>query len=139
METYGFLIVNSRTALGALPVPGASIKVTGGGNTYTFVTNESGSSPRIELPAPSRTYSLSPNQGVTPYSSYDVTVSASDYYPVEVKSIPIFDGIVSVQDVNMIPLAGYGFDTPPESALLYEAGVPFGLEAADESERAGNS
>ena len=139
METFGYLIVNSRTALGALPVPGANIKVIGGGNTYTFVTDESGASPRIELPAPSRTYSLSPNQGGVPYSSYDVTVTATDYYPVEIKSIPIIDGIVSVQDVNMIPLAGYGFDTPPESALLYREGVPYGLEATNESERAGNS
>lgn len=139
METYGYLIVNSRTALGSLPVAGAKVVVSGGGNVYTFVTDNSGASPKIELPSPPRSLSLMPNQGATPYSSYDVTVSANDYFTVEVKSIPIFEGIVSVQDVNMIPLAAYGFDMPPTSALTYEAGTPFGLEATDESERTSNT
>ena len=38
-----------------------------------------------------------------PYALYDATVKAEGYSTVELSSIPIFDGVTSIQRVAMIP------------------------------------
>lgn len=103
------------TARGALPVKGARIVVSreiGGRNHvfYTLTTDESGLSPIISLPAPPKELSETPDSPVMPYATYDVEVSAAGYDEVLVRSIPIFDGVQSVQRIALVP----SFGQPPE-------------------------
>lgn len=103
------------TARGALPVKGARIVVSReiGGRQhvfYTLTTDESGLSPIISLPAPPKELSESPDSPVTPYATYDVQVSAGGYDEVLVRSIPIFEGVQSVQRIALVP----SFGQPPE-------------------------
>lgn len=128
MDSYGFLIVNARTALGSLPVGGAQVRVTGGDTDLTVVTDPSGVSERMRLPAPSVDNSLTPTPDGLPYATYDVSVSAEGYYTAESRAVPVFPGIVSVQSVNLIPIAGYGMPRIPESELTANEGIPFPLE-----------
>lgn len=125
------MLVNTRTALGALPVGGAQVRVQGAGTDVTVYTDASGVSERIRLPAPEKGASLSPDTGVLPYATYDVTVSAPGYYTITSRSVPVFDGIVSVQNVNLIPIAGYGMDKRPEQSLDIKEGVPFPIEGGN--------
>lgn len=101
------------TARGALPVKGAvcTVSKTFGGEPhviFTQVTDESGITKEMPLPAPSRSLSQQPENSVMPYALYDAAIKADGYSTVELTNIPIFDGVSSIQRVAMIPANGNG-------------------------------
>lgn len=128
MDSFGFLIVNTRTALGSLPVGGAEVRVVGTDTDLTVTTDPSGVSERMRLPAPPVENSLTSTPDGLPYATYDVSVSAPGYYTAQSRSVPVFPGIVSVQNVNLIPIAGYGMPREPQSELTANEGIPFPVE-----------
>lgn len=96
------------TARNALPIEGASCVIkrkSGSGyiTMYTLVTDISGLTDPVALPAPPASLSQSPSNTVQPYALYDAEVSAKGYNTVEIKNIPVFEGVLSVQQVAMIP------------------------------------
>lgn len=104
----GTLRFRTYTARNALPVPNARVvifKVIGGKPHifYELVTDQSGQTEIVPLPAPSRELSQRPDSGVQPYSLYDADITAVGYEPVYVRNLPIFEGILSVQRAAMIP------------------------------------
>ena len=117
-EAIGFLIVETVTANGALPVPKAVVHVfeydeNGGGDAiYTLRTDVSGRTDKLALDAKSKELSLSP-ESVKPYTAYSLTVDREGYYSSEKINVPIFQGITSIQTVNLIPLSEY---SSPDSA-----------------------
>lgn len=105
----GKLIVNVATAQGAIPLEDATVSVfydepDRHGLFTSAVTDTSGKTPRIELPAPARSLSEKPGIG-KPFATYHIHVEKEGYYPVENAGIPIFSGVTSIQPVEMIPLA----------------------------------
>lgn len=112
-----FLAVNTRqgtlrfrtyTARNALPVPNARVIVFKiiGGKPHTFydlVTDQSGQTEIVPLPAPPSHLSQTPDSGIQPYSLYDADITAKGYAPVAIRNLPIFEGILSVQRTAMIP------------------------------------
>ena len=108
MPGRGFLIVSVRTGEGAIPLEGALVTLRGGealeGDAIaSFITDKSGNTPRITLPAPPRINSESPHGG-KPYAVYNADISLDGYYSNLYSNIPIFDTITSVQTAYMIPL-----------------------------------
>ena len=108
MPGRGYLIVSVRAGEGAIPLEGALVTLRGGDATEgdaiaSFITNQSGNTPRITLPAPPRINSESPDGG-KPYASYSADISLDGYYSNLYTNIPIFDTITSVQTAYMAPL-----------------------------------
>lgn len=104
----GYLKVMVTAADNALPIEGATVTITTvtGGNTTLInkqTTNSSGETERIELPAPPKELSLTPGNSNT-YAKYNVRVDFPGYYTVENIDVPVFDGQVSMQPTQMIPL-----------------------------------
>lgn len=104
----GYLKVMVTAADNALPIEGATVTVTSitGGNTTLInkqTTSRSGETERIELPAPPKELSLTPGNSNT-YAKYNVRVDFPGYYTVENVDVPVFDGQVSMQPTQMIPL-----------------------------------
>lgn len=103
----GTLIVQTRAAQGAIPVIGAVVTVycpDAGGVLQPCVTertNMSGSTPPIQLEAPSLENS-SP-EAVPPFASYRVDIDHPDYRPVTVLDVAIFSGITTNLPVVMTP------------------------------------
>lgn len=128
LNSTGYLLVNARTALGALPVKGARVIVTGAPEPIEVYTDMSGATERIELPTPALESSLSPGSALPPYSSYDVSVEADGYYTVKTKSVPVFPGVTSVQNVNMIPVSGYGAQEIPLSEINFDESGAYPVE-----------
>ncbi len=96
------------TARGALPVKGAKITVykTIGGQKHIFynlITDMSGQTPVISLPAPPKELSIAPESTVNPYSVYNADVIAEGFNDVLISNMPIFEGILSVQKVALVP------------------------------------
>lgn len=110
-ESSGTLRIRAYTAGGALPVKGATVRITGAGEdnslvTYSLVTDRDGQTEVVALPAPSVDYSLSPDPAELPYSVYDIVITAPGYLTKRINGLTVFSGVNSVQLINMIPGSG---------------------------------
>ena len=113
----GYLIVRASTALGAIPVPGATVTVRQGlSDTFSpnrgavirvLTTDQDGRTERIELDAPPRSQSMQPSGGV-PFATYNIDVEAPGFYRLFFSSVPIYDTITSIQPAMLIPVSQNG-------------------------------
>lgn len=122
-ENIGYLVVRVSTARGAIPLENATVSVRGTSAQssdiiYSLETDESGLTPRLPLPAPPKSNSLSPDQS-TPYSLWSIDVFKKGYVTARYESVPIYPEITSVQNAELIPLSE-GF-MPYESVNQNEA------------------
>lgn len=102
---FGTLLFQVTGGQGAFPVEGATITITkaladGVSLSLRVVTDESGKTVPLSLPAPSRALSQAPNGGVV-YAAYQAEVSAPNYVTTDIRDLPIFDGITTIQPVNL--------------------------------------
>lgn len=123
----GWLQVITRSAGNARAVPGVSVRITSGTQMqkqleYVSVTNESGETPKIELPVPAASLSLNCDETRKPYSTYDVSVYADGYYQQISEAVPVFAGTTSRQIFAMIPLPSYLQESP--EPIVYQNNEP---------------
>lgn len=110
-ENIGFLIVETRTASGAIPIEGARVYVYSSGEEnndviYSLRTNSSGMSEKVALATKRKGLSMSPGNE-SPFTTYNVTVSADGYYSADKSDVPIFEGVTSILPFDLIPLSEY--------------------------------
>lgn len=115
-DGYGYIIVRVTTARGAIPLEGATVTVNnydpefenGRGDVIAvYATDASGLTKRFQLSAPPRALSASPGNA-KPYETYGISVTKEGYYRQYYVNAPVFEGITSVQNADMIPLADNG-------------------------------
>ena len=104
---FGTLIFQVTGGQGAFPVPTATILLTKQLNdqqslSFTIVTDESGKSAPVSLPAPSRERSQRPGNGIV-FATYQAKISAPNYVTTEIRDLPVFDGITTIQPVSLSP------------------------------------
>jgi hypothetical protein len=103
----GFITVNVRTAGGALPVEGATVTVSRADNSdvvAVMITDSAGTSEVLGLPTPPKENSFQPgNKNVS--SFYIVDTYREGYYEAVINDVPIFDGVTSIQQVLLVPIA----------------------------------
>ncbi|MDR1564055.1 MAG: peptidoglycan-binding protein [Oscillospiraceae bacterium] len=108
MADTGLLKIGLFAKEKGIPVKGASVKISesGSGNVIDeLITDESGEAGTVFLNAPPLEYSMSPGQP-TPYSEYDVAVTAEGYEPTTVRGVQILSDTEAIQDISMLPLSG---------------------------------
>lgn len=107
MSQTGTLIVQVSAARQTLPVEGAAVSVTSRNGERSLVafrlTDRSGRTPAIPLPAPDESESLHPAPAL-PYSVYDVKIAHPGYFTVDVENVQIFAGNESLEQADLIPL-----------------------------------
>ncbi|MBR1433415.1 carboxypeptidase regulatory-like domain-containing protein [Ruminococcus sp.] len=126
----GYILVNVRTGDDSSAVAGAFIAVTAivDGKRLVLasgVTDESGVSPKFSLPVPDREHSQEPSPEERPYNLFDVSVSAEGFFRARSVDVPVFSGITSVQNFNLIPLP-LMMDSSDETVTYYNAEPSFG-------------
>ena len=104
---HGFLKVEVRTGENGIPVSGAAVSVTKKNGKeedimFTGITDESGSVPIIELPAPPMGTGNTP-ESFEHYETYMVSAYSNGFYREVIENVPIFSGITSIQRFNLIP------------------------------------
>ena len=106
MPGKGYLKIWVTEAGGALPVRGVPVQIRdeAGNILQVLRTGESGLTPTAELPAPPASESQTPENSIRPYADYRVMIDMPGYVPVLEVSVPVFDGITSLQPVNLLPL-----------------------------------
>ncbi len=114
----GTLVVQVTLARGAVPVEGAKVIVSLDGKVLTeLLTDKSGQTEVLTLPAPSGSLSQTPGGAVRPYSIYHIRISYPGYYVEEAINVPIFDKINSIQPVALVPLPE---GTSPDAEILVD-------------------
>lgn len=104
-EADGGILVHVRTAKGSRPVPGATVLITQQTVDLpvlvaVLLTDACGDTEEIRVPAPPSTA----DQQYPAYAQYDITVHAEGYYRENSADVPVFEGVVSVQSFDLIPL-----------------------------------
>lgn len=105
----GYVLAYVRTGDESSPVVGANVTITAAIDGRRVIlasglTDMNGTSPRFRLPVPDISHSQSPEAEIRPYSLFDVSVSAEGYFNARSVDVPVFSGVTSVQNFNMIPL-----------------------------------
>ena len=103
----GFLKARVYTALGAIPLEGVSVKISSVGDlaphvSYDLITDKSGETETVALPAPSRELSTVPGN-YRPYALYRIEAYLKDYGAYSALNVPVFGGVLSVQPIGLIP------------------------------------
>ena len=105
----GTIKISVVSSIGLVPVEGATVTIAYTREPDTplkvLTTDSSGQTPETELPAPPLALSLQPENEIQPYSEYNITVTAPDYEPVLISGSEILAGQLSLQPVQMNPLA----------------------------------
>lgn len=115
-EHFGFLQILVRTAGESLPIRDARVLVEGDAVTRRLLTDKSGRTEQIALPAPPASNSLAAGRDA-PFALYRVTVEKEGYYHQVTEKVPVFAGVVSLQPITLIGLAEYESNTLiPESS-----------------------
>jgi hypothetical protein len=104
----GKMQITAETGAGAFPVQGARVTVSAQNEGqerlyFLLVTDESGETPVISLPAPPAALSQVPGN-TQPYAVYDVKISAPGFFRSVAWNVPVFAGITSNQVFQLIPL-----------------------------------
>ena len=68
------------------------------------MTDGSGKGALISLPAQPAERSEQPGDA-HPYTTYDVKVTHPQYAPVTIRDVTVFDGVLSLQKVDLTPIA----------------------------------
>lgn len=128
----GGIVVRVTTASGAIPIEDALVTISeygtgnGGDIVATLKTNSSGLTEKISLPAPPRSMSLSPGNGKS-YSSYVIEVQKDGYNNQQYINVPVFDGVIAVQNADIVPLPENGETDradPYNPGIFYESEAP---------------
>ncbi|MFA6947832.1 MAG: hypothetical protein WCQ72_02515 [Eubacteriales bacterium] len=132
-SSYGTLIVNVKTARGAIPVEGATVTVSGltpqeDGTSqrtieYVLVTDSAGLTPKVQLEAYPRMQTPEGDEIPPPYKLYIIETSKDGFYSVENTNVPIYEDITSIQPVEMLPLADIPEGKRPR-VIYNESGGP---------------
>lgn len=97
----GYLIVNVYADNIANPIDNATVVVTGYNYEKSFTTDISGKTETIELEAPLKIYSLTPQTEVRPYSVYSVTVSKPGFQTTTINGVQILPDETGIQNVYL--------------------------------------
>lgn len=125
LSAQGILQIRTYTSRAQIPVEGVSISVkdAGGKLLATRITDRSGTIAPISISVPALEESLEPDFPGQPFT--DVTISAfhPGYEKIEAARVQLFPGIVTMQELELIPLAEFPglwsqteyLDTPPQN------------------------
>lgn len=103
----GSLQINVTSSVGFIPIPDASITISDSSTPEQtleqLMTDESGQTVPVSLPAPDPEYSQKPDRP-RPYTDYTIEVEAPGYEPVRVTGSELLPNELSIQPISMNPI-----------------------------------
>lgn len=135
-SSIGFILVNVRAGDESFAIEGAVVLISAivNGNRLLIasgIADNSGTAPLFEVPVPDPSYSQEPFSEIRPYSLYDISVTAKGFFNARSVDVPVFSGITSIQNFNMIPVPLMMKETD-ETLTIYNQEPFFGTSAGQE-------
>ena len=120
---FGTIISQVRTSDAYLPIENATVAYyeTGEGGGKRLIglrkTDPSGKTAPIELDTPGSSASQQPEEAgdPCPFRTVDIVADHPDYNRVTVLGVQVFDGIVTNQDIMLMPSPASGVEPFPET------------------------
>lgn len=112
----GELVFLVSTARGAIPLEGARVSLSNyvkddlpnrGDIRFSAISGSDGKTRAVRLFAPPKSDSLRPS-ALLPYAVYNARIELEGYYTQSYVAIQVFDGVTSVQSVDLVPLPENG-------------------------------
>jgi len=105
----GYILVQVSLAVQSLPLENARVEIYAhDGDERNLIssslTDPEGKTVRFTVEAPDISYSETPDNGVVPFSLFDIFITSNGFYSVAVRDMQVFAERTSIQYVNMIPL-----------------------------------
>ena len=126
LSATGYIQVHAYTSRAEIPLKDTAVTVTdvSGSAIAMRLTGRSGLLDEpIEISVPDLSASQSPNTGIIPFAVVNLYARHKDYEEIDIKNLQIFPGIVTMQNLDMIPLSELPgqwnkaevFPTPPQN------------------------
>ncbi len=124
----GYLKVQAFSGKQSFPIVNARVIVSKNFNSgshtfYDELTDTSGIVDNLELNTPEKDLAKQDNK-TSPFSTYTVRVTHPYFITTVYTNVPMFDGITSIQPVNMIPRTGTPMD---DNEIVYVEQEPTDL------------
>ena len=107
MAETGYIRMHAYTSFARLPLKDVAVTITATDGTAiaTRLTDRSGLTDPIEIPAPDMSAGTSPDSGTIPYTAVNVYARLEGFEQIENENVQIFPGVITEQDLEMIPLS----------------------------------
>ena len=105
MAATGYIRMHAYTSFARLPLKDVAVTVTATDGTAiaTRLTDRSGLTAPIEIPAPDTSAGTSPDSGTVPYTAVNVYARLEGFEQVQNENVQIFPNVVTEQDIEMVP------------------------------------
>ena len=108
MSAKGYIQVHAFTGKARIPLSETAVTITDptGSAIAMRLTNRSGTLDRpVEISVPDRAASQTPDTGTIPYTPVNLYARLEDFETIAIENLQIFPGTLTIQDLQMIPLA----------------------------------
>ena len=124
LSAIGYVQVHAYASMARIPLKDVAVMITGSDQTAIAlrITDRSGQITPVEIEVPDLTTSQTPNTE-RPFTVVNIHARLSGFEQVEARNVQVFANTVTVQDLEMIPLAEFPdsfknteiFDTPAQN------------------------
>ena len=125
MPATGYIQIHAYTSKASIPLEDVAVMITypDGSAIAMRQTDRSGLIDPVPITVPDLSAGLTPDTGVVPYATVNIYARLEDYEQIEAENVQVFPNTVTLQNLEMIPLAelplGWDqtviFDTPPQN------------------------
>ena len=107
LPATGYIQVHAYAGNAQIPLQDVSIAITATDGTLLALrlTDRSGLIDPISLPVPDKEESLTPDPTQTPFATVNLIARLKDYEQIFVDNVQVFPGIVTDQELVLIPLS----------------------------------